>query len=101
MKTRWLNTGEQAAWRAWLDMYRLLLPALDEASRLLYHSQLEVASDQHRRRRADARRVGVEGWPASRRHCQTMTKSAATFNNRGASSFDALGPLGHRFPFKA
>ena len=26
---RWLNAGEQAAWRAWLDMYRLLLPALD------------------------------------------------------------------------
>src|SRR6478752_10774537 len=29
MSTRWLNAGEQAAWRAWLDMYRLLLPALD------------------------------------------------------------------------
>jgi DNA-binding MarR family transcriptional regulator len=29
MSARWLNAGEQAAWRAWLDMYRLLLPALD------------------------------------------------------------------------
>jgi len=27
--TNWLDTGEQAAWRAWLDTYRLLLPALD------------------------------------------------------------------------
>jgi DNA-binding MarR family transcriptional regulator len=27
--SRWLNEGEQAAWRSWLDMYRLLLPALD------------------------------------------------------------------------
>ncbi|MET0864352.1 MAG: MarR family transcriptional regulator [Nakamurella sp.] len=27
--TNWLSTGEQAAWRAWLDTYRLLLPALD------------------------------------------------------------------------
>jgi DNA-binding MarR family transcriptional regulator len=27
--TRWLNDDEQAAWRSWLDMYRLLLPALD------------------------------------------------------------------------
>ncbi|MET0966155.1 MAG: MarR family transcriptional regulator [Nakamurella sp.] len=27
--TNWLNSGEQAAWRAWLDTYRLLLPALD------------------------------------------------------------------------
>ena len=25
----WLNQSEQAAWRAWLDMYRLLLPELD------------------------------------------------------------------------
>ena len=29
MTARWLTDGEQAAWRAWLDMYRLLLPALD------------------------------------------------------------------------
>ena len=29
MTARWLGNGEQAAWRAWLDMYRLLLPALD------------------------------------------------------------------------
>jgi len=29
MSTGWLNAGEQDAWRAWLDMYRLLLPALD------------------------------------------------------------------------
>ncbi len=29
MSARWLDAGEQAAWRAWLDMYRLLLPALD------------------------------------------------------------------------
>ena len=29
VSTRWLNADEQAAWRAWLDMYRLLLPALD------------------------------------------------------------------------
>jgi len=27
--TNWLDSGEQAAWRAWLDTYRLLLPALD------------------------------------------------------------------------
>ena len=26
---QWLNAGEQAAWRAWLDTSRLLLPALD------------------------------------------------------------------------
>ena len=29
MTTRWLGDAEQAAWRSWLDMYRLLLPALD------------------------------------------------------------------------
>ena len=29
MSTGWLNEGEQASWRAWLDMYRLLLPAFD------------------------------------------------------------------------
>jgi DNA-binding MarR family transcriptional regulator len=27
--TNWLDSGEQAAWRSWLDTYRLLLPALD------------------------------------------------------------------------
>jgi DNA-binding MarR family transcriptional regulator len=27
--THWLDSGEQRAWRAWLDTYRLLLPALD------------------------------------------------------------------------
>ncbi|MEP6562470.1 MAG: MarR family transcriptional regulator [Nakamurella sp.] len=27
--TKWLDSSEQAAWRAWLDTYRLLLPALD------------------------------------------------------------------------
>lgn len=27
--TEWLSEREQAAWRAWLDTYRLLLPALD------------------------------------------------------------------------
>jgi DNA-binding MarR family transcriptional regulator len=27
--TNWLDSGEQAAWRAWLDTYRLLLPTLD------------------------------------------------------------------------
>lgn len=26
---RWLNRDEQAAWRAWLEMYRLVLPVLD------------------------------------------------------------------------
>lgn len=29
VSTPWLNGPEQAAWRAWLDMYRLLLPAFD------------------------------------------------------------------------
>jgi len=29
VSTGWLNEGEQASWRAWLDMYRLLLPAFD------------------------------------------------------------------------
>ena len=29
MTTQWLNEREQAAWRGWLDMYRLLIPALD------------------------------------------------------------------------
>jgi|SRR6476646_10448146 DNA-binding MarR family transcriptional regulator len=29
MVTKWLDEGEQATWRAWLDTYRLLLPALD------------------------------------------------------------------------
>ncbi len=29
MTTQWLNEQEQAAWRGWLDMYRLLIPALD------------------------------------------------------------------------
>jgi DNA-binding MarR family transcriptional regulator len=27
--TQWLNEHEQAAWRGWLEMYRLLIPALD------------------------------------------------------------------------
>jgi DNA-binding MarR family transcriptional regulator len=27
--TQWLDDREQAAWRGWLDMYRLLIPALD------------------------------------------------------------------------
>jgi DNA-binding MarR family transcriptional regulator len=27
--TPWLNDAEQAAWRGWLDMYRLLLPTFD------------------------------------------------------------------------
>ncbi len=26
---QWLDDREQAAWRGWLDMYRLLIPALD------------------------------------------------------------------------
>ena len=29
VSTPWLNESEQAAWRGWLDMYRLLLPAFD------------------------------------------------------------------------
>lgn len=29
MTPKWLNDDEQRAWRAWLDMYRLLLPAFD------------------------------------------------------------------------
>ena len=29
VSTPWLNDSEQAAWRAWLDMYRLLLPTFD------------------------------------------------------------------------
>jgi DNA-binding MarR family transcriptional regulator len=29
MTPRWLNAAEQDAWRGWLDMYRLLLPAFD------------------------------------------------------------------------
>jgi DNA-binding MarR family transcriptional regulator len=29
MSADWLNEGEQQAWRAWLDMYRLLLPTFD------------------------------------------------------------------------
>ena len=29
VSTPWLNDAEQAAWRAWLDMYRLLLPTFD------------------------------------------------------------------------
>lgn len=29
MPADWLNEGEQQAWRAWLDMYRLLLPTFD------------------------------------------------------------------------
>ena len=29
MSTGWLDEHEQAAWRGWLDTYRLLLPALD------------------------------------------------------------------------
>ena len=29
MSTEWLDEGEQASWRAWLDMYRLLLPTFD------------------------------------------------------------------------
>lgn len=29
MSTSWLNDPEQGAWRAWLDMYRLLLPTFD------------------------------------------------------------------------
>lgn len=26
---RWLDPGQQAAWRSWLEMYRLVLPVLD------------------------------------------------------------------------
>lgn len=29
VSTPWLNDSEQAAWRAWLDMYRLLIPTFD------------------------------------------------------------------------
>ena len=29
VSTSWLNDSEQAAWRSWLDMYRLLLPSFD------------------------------------------------------------------------
>jgi DNA-binding MarR family transcriptional regulator len=29
MTDGWLDNDEQASWRAWLDMYRLVLPALD------------------------------------------------------------------------
>jgi DNA-binding MarR family transcriptional regulator len=29
VSTPWLNDSEQAGWRAWLDMYRLLLPTFD------------------------------------------------------------------------
>jgi len=33
MSTRWLDEDEQDAWRSWLDMYRLLLPAFDRQLR--------------------------------------------------------------------
>ena len=36
---RWLSADEQAAWRGWLDTYRLLIPVLDrqlQASRVSF-----------------------------------------------------------------
>ena len=56
--TKWLDTGEQAAWRAWLDTYRLLLPALDRQLQTESHAsftdfevlvQLSEAADRRMR----------------------------------------------------
>ena len=113
---RWLNADEQAAWRGWLDTYRLLIPVLDrqlQASRVSFTEYevlvcLSEATDQRLRmsevadrtlatRSAITRtvdRLVVRGWVRRVRSMQDQRGAYANLTESGADALDELAP-GH------
>ena len=113
---RWLNADEQAAWRGWLDTYRLLIPVLDrqlQASRVSFTEYevlvcLSEATDQRLRmsevadrtlatRSAITRtvdRLVARGWVRRVRSMQDQRGAYANLTESGADALDELAP-GH------
>ena len=113
---RWLSADEQAAWRGWLDTYRLLIPALDrqlQASRVSFTEYevlvcLSEATDQRLRmsevadrtlatRSAITRtvdRLVVRGWVRRVRSMHDQRGAYATLTEPGAQALAELAP-GH------
>ena len=113
---RWLSADEQAAWRGWLDTYRLLIPALDrqlQASRVSFTEYevlvcLSEATDQRLRmsevadrtlatRSAITRtvdRLVARGWVRRVRSMDDQRGAFATLTEPGAQALAELAP-GH------
>jgi DNA-binding MarR family transcriptional regulator len=112
----WLSADEQAAWRGWLDTYRLLIPALDrqlQASRVSFTEYevlvcLSEATDQRLRmsevadrtlatRSAITRtvdRLVARGWVRRVRSTHDQRGAYAALTQPGAQALAELAP-GH------
>ena len=113
---RWLSADEQAAWRGWLDTYRLLIPVLDrqlQASRVSFTEyevlvclseapgqrlrMSEVADRTLATRSAITRtvdRLVARGWVRRVRSTQDQRGAYANLTESGAQSLADLAP-GH------
>ena len=113
---RWLDADEQAAWRGWLETYRLLIPVLDrqlQVSRVSFTEYevlvcLSEATDQRLRmsevadrtlatRSAITRtvdRLVARGWVRRVRSLQDQRGAYANLTESGANALAELAP-GH------
>ena len=113
---RWLSADEQAAWRGWLDTYRLLIPVLDrqlQASRVSFTEyevlvclseapgqrlrMSEVADRTLATRSAITRtvdRLVARGWVRRVRSTQDQRGAYANLTESGAQALADLAP-GH------
>jgi DNA-binding MarR family transcriptional regulator len=113
---RWLDADEQAAWRGWLDTYRLLIPVLDRQLQLSRVSLTEYevlvclseATDQRLRmsevadrtlatRSAITRtvdRLVARGWVRRLKSMQDQRGAYANLTGPGAQALAELAP-GH------